>query len=104
MDRGSWSDRGAHDAFVEAADAARTGNPCPDAIGRAGIGITETQEAGAANFGGSENRIEAENPIAAGNLEIGVDRKGLNLSVRAAAGGRREARDDGPAEDQGLLR
>ena len=75
------SGRRAHDRFVDAADTARTGVEAPDIIATLRIGVTPADEAGATNFLRRENRIEAEQPVAAGRLEIRIGRQRLDLGA-----------------------
>src|ERR1700691_1482903 len=73
--------RGTHNRLVDAAQAARAGVKAPDVIATFWIGVTISDEAGSSNFLRRKNRIEAEQPIAAGGLEIGIGRKRLDFGA-----------------------
>jgi hypothetical protein len=82
MGRGSArSGRGAHDRLVDAADAARPGAKAPDVVAALGISVAPSDESGTSNFLRSENRVQAEQPVAAGGLEIGIGRERLDFGA-----------------------
>src|SRR5580704_17905751 len=73
--------RGAHDRLVDAADAARAGAKAPDIVAALRISVTPSDESGTSNFLRRENRIETEQPVAAGSLEIGIGRERLDFGA-----------------------
>ena len=81
MSRRSAGGRRAHDGLVDAADTARAGIEAPDVIAAFRIGVTPSDESGSANFLRRKNRIEAEQPVAAGGLEIRIGRQRLDFGA-----------------------
>src|ERR1700690_340825 len=81
MSRGSGSGRGAHDGLVDAADTARTGAETQDVVATAGISVAPADKTGTANFLRRENRIQAEDPVASGGLEIRIGWQRLDLGA-----------------------
>src|ERR1700682_653279 len=81
MGRGSRGGRRAHDRFVDTADTARTSVKRPDVVATLRIGIAPTDKSGSPNFLRREQRIEAEDPVAAGGLEIRIGRQRLDFGA-----------------------
>src|ERR1700692_4192364 len=81
MGRGAAGGRRAHDGLVDAADAARTGVEAPDIIATFRIGVTPSDETGSANFLRRKNGEQAEQPVTASRLEVGVGRHRLDFSA-----------------------
>src|SRR3984893_5120539 len=81
MSGGSAGGGRTHDGLVDAADAARAGIEAPDIVASFRIGVTPSDEPGPANFLRSKNRIEAEQPVAASSLEIGIGRERLDFGA-----------------------
>src|ERR1700736_3783583 len=61
---GARSGRVAQAGFVETAKAARSRQECPHIVALSRIRIAPANEPGSLDFRGSQNRIEAEQPIA----------------------------------------
>src|SRR5580700_6674280 len=81
MSGGSAGGGRTHDGLVDAADAARAGIEAPDIVAALRISVTPSDESGTSNFLRRENRIEAEQPVAAGSLEIGIGRERLDFGA-----------------------
>src|SRR5271155_6247750 len=73
--------RGAHDRFVDAAQSARAGVETPDVVATFRISVPPSDETGSTNFLRRQNRVEAEQPVAAGLEEIGISRKRLDFGA-----------------------
>src|ERR1700688_2350208 len=69
------------DRLVQTAKAARAGLPGPGIVAMGRIGVTITQQSGAASVLGRELGSEQEQPQAVGLLEIGIDRQRLDFGA-----------------------
>src|ERR1700733_2997221 len=75
------SGRGAQDRFIDAAKRARACTKTPGIVTTLRIGIAPADETRPANFLGSKEWIQREQPVASGRAEVGVSRNRLHLGA-----------------------
>src|SRR5579862_7601788 len=76
---GLRSGRARVDRLVQTAQASRAGLPGPGIVAMSRIGVTITQQAGAAGVLGRKRGPEQEQPQPVGLLEVGIDRNRLDF-------------------------
>src|SRR5262249_58997808 len=76
---------GTHDRFVQATHSARAGCPVPDVVSSIRIGVTPAYETGTMQRLGRKYRIESEQPVTSGVLEVRVYRHRFDFGPASQA-------------------
>src|SRR5215475_4903984 len=75
----SRGNRRTQDGLIDPANAARLGGKTPGIVALLRVGITPADESDTAQFVRRQHRIEAEDPVTARILEVGIDRNRFDL-------------------------